>query len=159
MEMLCIPIRRKYSSSRNRASSIASRGKGGLKRRREEVNAAPEQNADLFSSQEGSVTIDTGDDLTNYLKFCSTQTPIAEGHGCKDIGRPTIPLDRFRRRYFVLFKGLLLYYNYKSQYEIDRKNDLVSLIMYKAKWHRSELYFCSWMVDLHSKMMLSSCTA
>lgn len=127
MEMLCIPVRRnsKYSSSRNRASSIASRSKGSLKRS-EEVEAAPEQNADLFSSQEGPVKIDTGDDLMNYLTFCSTQTPIAEGHGCKDIGRPTIQLDRFRRRYFVLFKGLLLYYNYKSQYEIDRKNNLVS---------------------------------
>ena len=131
--MLCIPIRRnsKNSSSRNRASSIAlasTREKSSLKRSdHEEVDAAPEKNADsLNSSQKGHVKIDTGDDLIDYLKFCSTQTPIAEGHGCKDIGRPTIPLDRFRRRYFVLFKGLLLYYNYKSQYEIDRKNDLVS---------------------------------
>lgn len=72
------------------------------------------------------VKIRTQEDLTTYLEKCSGQTPIMEGHVCKDITKSRT-LGRFRRRYFILYRGVLLYYNYKSQYEKDKGKCLVSL--------------------------------
>ena len=72
------------------------------------------------------VKIRTQEDLTKYLEICSGQAPIMEGHVCKDITKPLSAWDRFRRRYFVLYHGMLLYYSYKSQYEKDRKKSFVS---------------------------------
>lgn len=74
------------------------------------------------------VKIRTQEDLTKYLETCSGQSPIKEGHVCKDITKPMSTLDRFRKRYFVLYHGVLLYYKYKSQYEKDRKKGFVSLV-------------------------------
>lgn len=74
-----------------------------------------------------SVNIRTNEELVEYLEVCSGQTPIMEGHLCKDISKPKI-FDKFRRRYFILFRGVLLYYNYKSQYEVDKSRGLVSCL-------------------------------
>lgn len=71
------------------------------------------------------VKIRTHTDLAEYLEICSSQTPLMEGHLCKDISKPKI-FDKFRRRYFILYRGILLYYNYKSQYEMDKRKGLVS---------------------------------
>ena len=64
--------------------------------------------------------------IEKYLEVCSTQPPLAEGHGCKDVHKLKT-FDKFRRRYFVLYEGLLLYYNHKSCYVRDKKNGLVSM--------------------------------
>jgi hypothetical protein len=71
------------------------------------------------------VKIRTQGDLSRYLEECSGQAPIMEGHVCKDISKPRV-FDRFRRRYFVLYRGVLLYYNYKSQFDKDKRKGFVS---------------------------------
>lgn len=65
-------------------------------------------------------------DVAKYLEKYSLQDPIYEGYGCKDINK-TRSLERFRRRYFVLYEGVLLYYKHKSNYQRDKRNGLVSL--------------------------------
>lgn len=81
-----------------------------------------------ISSEHGSpvaspVKIRTSEDVTRYLEICSTRTPIMEGHVCKDIHKPTV-FDKFRRRYFILYRGVLLYYSSKFQYETDKRKGL-----------------------------------
>ena len=72
--------------------------------------------------------ISTYDDLTMKLEKCSIQAPLMEGYGCKDVSRAR-SFEPFRRRYFVLYKDLLIYYHHKSQYEKDKKNGLVSWLL------------------------------
>ena len=73
-----------------------------------------------------SVKIRSDEELEKYLQICSTQPPLAEGHGCKDVEKFRT-FARFRKRYFVLYEGLLLYYDHKSSYDRDKKNGLVSV--------------------------------
>lgn len=65
------------------------------------------------------------EDLEKYLQLCSTQPPLAEGHGCKDVTSRHRSLDKYKKRYFVLYSGILLYYDHKSSYNKDRRNGLV----------------------------------
>lgn len=83
----------------------------------------------------------TRKDLTQYLQICSGQEPIMEGHACKDISKPK-PFDKFRRRYFILYRGVLLYYNYKSQYEVDKSKGLVSYMCSLDVLERARLLLC-----------------
>ena len=69
--------------------------------------------------------ITSHDDLIMRLEKCSLQSPLMEGYGCKDVSKARA-LEPFRRRYFVLYNGLLLYYHHKSHFEKDKKNGLVS---------------------------------
>lgn len=73
------------------------------------------------------VRIRTSEDLAEYLAMCSNQSPIMEGYACKDVSKPTI-FGRFRRRYFILYRGVLLYYNHRSQYEADKRKSFVSCL-------------------------------
>lgn len=76
-----------------------------------------------------SVKINTCEDLEKYLAICSTEAPIAEGYVCKDTRRSK-SFEKFRRRYFVLHNGVLLYYNHRSEYIRDQKNGLVCYTFY-----------------------------
>ncbi len=69
--------------------------------------------------------ISSYDDLAMKLEKCSIKTPLLEGYGCKDVSRSRT-FEPFRRRYFVLYKDLLIYYHHKSHFEKDKKNGLVS---------------------------------
>lgn len=73
----------------------------------------------------GQIKIRNSEDLVKYLEICSGEEPLVEGYLCKDISYPSF-FDRFRRRYFVLHDGLLLYYKHKSHYNKDKSNGLVS---------------------------------
>lgn len=65
-------------------------------------------------------------DVSLYLKeVCSTREPILEGHGCKDMSKAW-SIFGFHRKYFVLYEGILLYYDHKSSYFKDRTKGLVS---------------------------------
>ena len=87
-----------------------------------------EQNNSVPASKE---KIQDRKDVLKYLDICSREEPIIEGHGCKDIERDGI-FASYRRRYFVLYDGLLLYYCHKSEFEKDKKNGLVSILVASA---------------------------
>lgn len=75
------------------------------------------------------VKIKDSDDLTKYLQLCSQLQPIAEGYVCKDVRKQRATFEKFRKRYFVLYQGLLVYYNHKSEYTRDKKNGLVNFFL------------------------------
>ncbi len=67
-----------------------------------------------------------GADVTMYLKeVCSVQEPLLEGHGCKDMSKTWL-IVVFHRKYFVLYHGVLVYYDHQSGYSHDKKKGLVS---------------------------------
>ena len=76
--------------------------------------------------------------LKKYLQACSTEPPLAESYGCKDIDQcACVTFERYRRRYFVLYRGVLLYYSHKSHFDRDRKNGFVSY------WLHTNLMQCN----------------
>lgn len=90
-------------------------------------NIADEKSELVTTRKSGQIKIGNSEDLVKYLEICSGEEPLAEGHICKDIRYPTI-FNRFRRRYFVLYNGLLLYYRHKALYNSDKRKGLVSLM-------------------------------
>ena len=82
--------------------------------------------------------ISSHDDLALKLEKCSIQSPLMEGYGCKDI-RKSRTFEPFRRRYFVLYNEVLIYYQHKAQFEKDKKRGLVSCLFFKEPWHCSSV--------------------
>lgn len=77
--------------------------------------------------------ISSYDDLALKLEKCSIQTPLMEGYGCKDV-RKSRTFEPFRRRYFVLYNEVLIYYQHKAQFEKDKKKGLVSCLLFGHCW-------------------------
>jgi len=72
------------------------------------------------------IDLDSEIDVQAYLKeVCTIVEPIIEGHGCKDWNKSR-SLFGFHRKYFVLYHGILLYYDHKSNYMQDKTKGLVS---------------------------------
>ena len=86
--------------------------------------------------------IESKEDLTNYLEACCMQEPSYQGYGCKDISTFGF-IENFRRRYFVLYCGLLLYYKHKSNFDKDRKHGLVCSIKTTRKEYQLLVSFSS----------------
>ncbi len=58
-------------------------------------------------------------------------TPILQGHVFKQSSHgigSKIGLISFKKRYFVLFNGVLMYYRHQSSYEKDKHHGLVSIV-------------------------------
>ena len=108
------------SDQRKPSSDYVQPGGCPFKSRQERRNGNP------TSKVRPRVNIQSMEDIEKYLETFSLQDPIYEGYGCKDTSKSR-SFERFRRRYFILFEGLLLYYEHKSQYNRDKKNGLVSL--------------------------------
>ena len=71
------------------------------------------------------IDLDTDVDVRAYLnQVCTILEPVIEGHGCKDSSK-TRSWFGFHRKYFVLYDGILLYYDHKSNYLQDKSKGLV----------------------------------
>ena len=87
-----------------------------------------ENNPGDSSSQKSDKSIMQTVDLLSL----SNQTPILRGHVFKqssDRFRHKYDLLSFKKRYFVLYKGVLLYYVHESNFEKDLHRKLVRVKM------------------------------
>ena len=69
----------------------------------------------------------SGDSLT----VNDAATPILQGHVFKQSSHgfgSKFGLISFKKRYFVLFDGVLMYYRHQSSYEKDKHHSMVSIV-------------------------------
>ena len=121
---------------------------------------SPQHEADDTLSDQDHSSL-SGDEMHTELQHDELSPevpPILQGHVFKrsssGIGSK-IGLASFKKRYFVLYSGVLLYYEHQSSYERDKHHELVGTLHACSGWDRTFQSAVAWSCTTQCKWTIA----